>query len=1463
MGDPDPLEEYLRHPSRRRLSSAVRAHYEFVWTTAHRMTGNEEDARDICQDVFLKLLLEPPAPGSVSSARGFLTYRVLGRVEHLRRSIERRREREKEYARRLAEGGLRTEETEADRDALYDSIRILPEDLRRAVELRYLGGFSSQEIASALGVSERTVERRLEEAHDRMKRRLQPLWAAVPFLGEGLQGHPIPPPPSDLLPGLMHLCRLGTALAPSAAGANGTWMGIGALIMSGKKVVLVAVVCLLSLLGGVLIVHHLHIGRRSDDRTASRTNSESKVVAPGTVPAPRALPVKKALSSAEKAIEPTPGGEAQAASIQGRITDGAGTGVSRARVLALPVDKWQAIAREGERQEKEISLRGEGEDFQAILEAYRAFAKGLPETRSGDDGTYIFRGLSEGTHKVLVGHFDYLPSTDSQVAVRAGIPARCDVDLVPAMAIAGKVVDEAGHPVPGAEIEEEIPEGMSRKGKARIRQLREEWIDGRILVGRPKAASGPDGTFRLASLEPGRYLLTARKEEFLGAEAYGVPAGARDVILTLSRGSVLRGRVLDPEKRPLASARVTVEPEGTGEVHRFILDDIEPSPGESARPRAQTGKDGRFEIGGLSAGRFELRTTAEGFPPLKKDILIMEDTFDAGDLVLEAPRSISGSVHEPDGKPAAGARVWIEEPTRRATSLIWYPPAGRVATHETSSGADGSFLLACLPSGTFRVKASANGYAPGVAERVEGGAKGVKIVLRRGLTVQGTVVDDETSEPIEGAEVEIGALGEQRTITDASGEFEIRGIADPGSTKGWTFLRVSHPGYKLYDDYHFVRHGWTGDQPHSIRLLRRETVKGRVTDPGGQPVAGAKVWFEIVGFQGSSGGEYAGKPPALALSAEDGSFSLPVPVQFTLSITVSLANPLVFVAASHPASGVGRSTPIPIPASGGRWPGDVAVVLASGCAVEGSVTDEEGRPIGGAKVRLKRLLAADPKDNQRLGSIQALLETYSRSEGSYRISGVERGEVEVKASAVGYALQMIPQLEVEGDLVRQDIVLIRGGTVEGKVTDSGGNPLGNSEVVAFLERGGEEGNPLGYSEFYRRMSLLWAVGPASARTGPDGRFRLECLAPGAYTVAARCEGYEAAKSSPVHPGDPSIDLVLTRYSAVRGTVVASDTKEPIQMFTVEVLDRSKMPPVFEKLKSLDGSNLLTALGEKELYQLHDYVKASEGCILFQDPSGRFLFDGLQPGSYILLVAAAGFDFRFHEVVLKGGQETVAEVALERGGSIEGRVLDAETGVPIPAAEVDCFVEEVALMVRPSTGSIFTDEEGTFAIGGLSTSAIFGPQKGTYRIRASHPLYLKGSSPLVEVAPGERASVELRLSPAGRLEGTIRGIPRSFEGQKSILRELVLKKAGSKKQIVSDGCSGLNLYDDGTYWADSLEPGTYLLSIQRQEIELGKEESIGPIGVQQTFHPKGPEEVFPLGEVEIQARKTTRFDAAVP
>ena len=141
--DPRVLQRYLERPNRRRFERLVRTYQQFVYTTALRVTRNSQDAQDIAQDVFLKLLLEPPAPETVKSPAAFLAWRVVGRATNLRRAAERRRDLEARGRQLAREDEIPEEQFEA----LHSALQALPEPLRLPIELRYFAGVPNQDIA--------------------------------------------------------------------------------------------------------------------------------------------------------------------------------------------------------------------------------------------------------------------------------------------------------------------------------------------------------------------------------------------------------------------------------------------------------------------------------------------------------------------------------------------------------------------------------------------------------------------------------------------------------------------------------------------------------------------------------------------------------------------------------------------------------------------------------------------------------------------------------------------------------------------------------------------------------------------------------------------------------------------------------------------------------------------------------------------------------------------------------------------------------------------------------------------------------------------------------------------------------------------------------------------------------------------------------------------------------------------
>ncbi len=154
----------------------VRAHRDFVYAHALRLTHSQADADDLTQEAFVRAFRAADRFEAGGSVRGWLR-RI---VTNLFLDTLRRRQR------------LRFEPLPAELDALTTAsaettaldgmlspqlelaLRELPEAMRDVVLLRYVGCRTDEQISERLGVEISTVRSRAHRAHRRMRAVLAP-----------------------------------------------------------------------------------------------------------------------------------------------------------------------------------------------------------------------------------------------------------------------------------------------------------------------------------------------------------------------------------------------------------------------------------------------------------------------------------------------------------------------------------------------------------------------------------------------------------------------------------------------------------------------------------------------------------------------------------------------------------------------------------------------------------------------------------------------------------------------------------------------------------------------------------------------------------------------------------------------------------------------------------------------------------------------------------------------------------------------------------------------------------------------------------------------------------------------------------------------------------------------------------------------------------------------------------------
>jgi RNA polymerase sigma-70 factor (ECF subfamily) len=179
IGDLTELVVAARDGDQDAFEQLVRATYADTYTLAYRLTGDEEDARDVVQESYLR------AFRGLKRFRGdaqFTTwlYRITANCAstHLGKRAKHRHDELVDDA-QIADTNLdldpqaRSEAT-ATRERLHAALRALPPRLRSVVVLRDVYDLPHEAIAAELGISESAAKVRLHRARKKLREQLFP-----------------------------------------------------------------------------------------------------------------------------------------------------------------------------------------------------------------------------------------------------------------------------------------------------------------------------------------------------------------------------------------------------------------------------------------------------------------------------------------------------------------------------------------------------------------------------------------------------------------------------------------------------------------------------------------------------------------------------------------------------------------------------------------------------------------------------------------------------------------------------------------------------------------------------------------------------------------------------------------------------------------------------------------------------------------------------------------------------------------------------------------------------------------------------------------------------------------------------------------------------------------------------------------------------------------------------------------
>ena len=279
--------------------------------------------------------------------------------------------------------------------------------------------------------------------------------------------------------------------------------------------------------------------------------------------------------------------------------------------------------------------------------------------------------------------------------------------------------------------------------------------------------------------------------------------------IDLEQGGAVTGSVIDEAGRPVAGAEVLL----------------------SGRLVARAEAYGRFRIDRVRSGVCTLSARRPGL--LFSDAAEVPVTARSNEVtpgvVLTVPAAdalLHGTVTDQEDQPVARARVSARRTGTEQSSLQRY--------HAVTSD-DGAFSIpAVRPGEPFRIKAAAEGYEPKSIDVASAAEELAPIKLERWPSILLDIFDEESGEPVRPAFITARCdRSEERACPIALEDGYWRVMYAESCRPPFIVHAVGYESKWLT-----VRQE---DEPLAVRLTPLRSLVGRVADPAGAPIAGARV----------------------------------------------------------------------------------------------------------------------------------------------------------------------------------------------------------------------------------------------------------------------------------------------------------------------------------------------------------------------------------------------------------------------------------------------------------------------------------------------------------------------------------------------------------------------------------------------------------------------------------------------
>jgi len=415
-----------------------------------------------------------------------------------------------------------------------------------------------------------------------------------------------------------------------------------------------------------------------------------------------------------------------------------------------------------------------------------------------------------------------------------------------------------------------------------------------------------------------------------------------------------------------------------------------------------------------------------------------------------------------------------------------------------------------------------------------------------------------------------------------------------------------------------------------------------------------------------------------------------------------------------------------------------------GLRVTGTVVDTAGRPVAGAKV-----------EGRDRGLLRALATYTTGANGVFELCGFRQTQVLTLEAKKGKDLvsdMYGPAALGQGGLSSIVLTLYPTAAIAGKVVDERGRPLPGVKVYTSLSAAGHD----------RLMGTGWDD------TGADGAFHITGLATGKHTLWVRRRGMRSSTRA----AEPNDMIKVEPGQTLSGVTLVLDAEDARPTIAGRVTDGAGHPVRDARVTAYGLTGGMATTDDNGSYEVR--VRPGGPGQLYRldvshDQHANDARDGVPAG-------AVDVDF-----------------VLRPSGAIEGRVLDADSGTPIPEFQmlhIDGDNEnQVGVRTRFRR---HRNEEGRFRVAPV--------EPGPVTLVAKAPAYAPTQVEVPHVGSGDTIrNIQIRLSGGVGLTGVVvdtDGRPVANAG---------IVPGRIPRDMAPDALAVVRTQEDGTFRLENLSP----------------------------------------------------------